>query len=45
MCAHNELGGMMPGMATLAPDNKGQHIVHAGGSYTSYVQLSVKALS
>jgi predicted acyl esterase len=40
---HNRLGGIMPGVANVTPDNHGQHVIHAGKSYASYVLLPVKA--
>ena len=41
---HNALGGMMPDIANICPDNHGQHVIHSGGSYASYLQLPLKAV-
>jgi len=35
----DELGSVMPGTPGATPDNKGTHILHTGGEYTSYLQL------
>ena len=37
---HDLLGGAMPGTATVPADNRGRHIIHTGGRYNSYLQLS-----
>ena len=37
---HNKLGGIMPGVPNVTPDNHGQHVLHTG---KSYVLLPVKA--
>jgi predicted acyl esterase len=39
---HNILGGSMPNMGTVVPDNHGRHVVHTGGSCASYLRLPVK---
>jgi len=39
--ARNALGPMMPMVATYVPSNRGQHIIHTGGSHASYLQLPV----
>ncbi|EYB69265.1 hypothetical protein DEIPH_ctg009orf0003 [Deinococcus phoenicis] len=36
------LGPMMPGLREYTPANNGQHIIHTGGPYASYLQLPVK---
>jgi uncharacterized protein len=41
--AHNTLGPMMPMVADYVPDNRGQHIIHTGGSRASYLLLPVAA--
>ena len=38
----NDLGAIMPGTPAYVPVNKGQHIIHTGGSHPSYLQLPVK---
>ena len=38
----NDLGAIMPGTPGYTPENKGQHIIHTGGSHPSYLQLPVK---
>lgn len=38
----NDLGAIMPGTPAYIPENKGKHIIHTGGTYTSYLQLPVK---
>ncbi|NID09197.1 CocE/NonD family hydrolase [Fibrivirga algicola] len=40
--SRNDLGAIMPGTPGYVPDNKGQHIIHTGGSHASYLQLPVK---
>ncbi|MGY2737157.1 CocE/NonD family hydrolase [Sphingomonas sp. UYP23] len=39
---HHILGGVMPGTANVPAVNYGQHIIHTGGEYASYLQLPVK---
>ncbi len=39
--ARNTLGPMMPMVANYVPANRGQHIIHTGGSRASYLQLPV----
>jgi uncharacterized protein len=39
----NDLGAIMPGIPAFVPENKGQHIIHTGGSHPSYLQLPVKS--
>ena len=41
---HNALGGMMPDIPNISPDNRGQHVVHTGGSHASYLQLPIKSV-
>lgn len=41
--SRNDLGAIMPGTPGYVPDNKGQHIIHTGGSHASYLQLPVKS--
>ena len=41
--AHNVLGADMPAIRDCIPENSGQHVIHTGGSYASYVQLPIKA--
>jgi predicted acyl esterase len=38
---YNVLGPMMPMVADYTPDNRGQHIIHTGGSHASYLQLPI----
>lgn len=40
--SRNDLGAIMPGTAGFAPENKGLHVIHTGGSHPSYLQLPVK---
>jgi predicted acyl esterase len=40
----NLLGPMMPGVRDYTPANSGQHVVHTGGPYASYLQLPIKAV-
>lgn len=40
----NALGAIMPGTPGYVPENKGQHIVHTGGSHPSYLQLPIKSV-
>jgi predicted acyl esterase len=39
--AKNALGPIMPMVADYAPANRGQHIIHTGGSRASYLQLPI----
>jgi predicted acyl esterase len=39
----NLLGTMMPGIGEYTGANSGQHVVHAGGQYASYLQLPIRA--
>ena len=39
------LGTMMPAIREYTPANSGQHIIHTGGSYASYLQLPIQALA
>ena len=41
--AHNALGAHMPAIRDCIPRNSGQHVIHTGGPYASYLQLPVKA--
>lgn len=41
--AKNALGAIMPGTPGYVPENKGQHIIHTGGSHPSYLQLPIKS--
>lgn len=36
------LGTMMPGTREYTPANSGQHVIHTGGQYGSYLQLPVQ---
>ncbi|WP_410814978.1 CocE/NonD family hydrolase [Micromonospora sp. 067-2] len=36
------LGPMMPRLSEYTPANSGQHIIHTGGRYASYLQLPVR---
>lgn len=38
---HNTLGPIMPMVADYKPDNRGQHIIHTGGSRASYLLLPI----
>jgi predicted acyl esterase len=40
----NDLGAIMPGTPGYTPENKGKHIIHIGGSHSSYLQLPIKSL-
>ncbi|MES3001842.1 MAG: CocE/NonD family hydrolase [Pseudomonadota bacterium] len=42
--ARNLLGTIMPGIAEYSGANSGQHVIHAGGAYASYLQLPIKAV-
>ena len=42
--AHNLLGAHMPATRDYIPQNSGQHVIHTGGPYASYLQLPVKAV-
>jgi predicted acyl esterase len=37
------LGGVMPGIDNVRPDNHGRHRIHTGGRHASYLQLSAAA--
>ncbi len=39
---HHLLGGVMPGVSNVEPDNQGRHIIHTGGRYTSYLQVPIR---
>lgn len=41
--ARNLLGTMMPGIAEYVGANSGQHVIHTGGRYASYLQLPILA--
>ena len=43
VCGHNLIGGAMPGMANLTPDNRGRHVIHTGGARASFLQLPMKS--
>ena len=36
---HHLLGGVMPGVGNVVPNNRGRHVVHTGGRYSSFLQL------
>jgi predicted acyl esterase len=36
------LGGVMPGVGNVQPDNHGRHVIHTGGAYASFLQLSLR---
>jgi len=40
--SRNLLGPMMPRVREYSPANSGQHIIHTGGQYASYLQLPVQ---
>jgi uncharacterized protein len=42
--AHNALGAHMPAIRDCIPQNSGQHVIHTGGPYASYLQLPIKAV-
>jgi predicted acyl esterase len=42
--ARNSLGAIMPLLAAYTPENRGQHIIHTGGSRASYLQLPIVAV-
>jgi uncharacterized protein len=44
MSGQNLLGSMMPGIREYLPVNSGQHVIHTGGPYASYLQLPIKAV-
>lgn len=39
--SRNLLGTIMPGIAQYTGANKGQHVIHTGGQYASYLQLPI----
>ncbi len=39
--ARNLLGPMMPMVDDYTPANKGQHVIHTGGTHASYLQLPI----
>ena len=41
--ASNPLGPMMPAVDDYTPANKGEHVIHTGGSRASYLQLPIAA--
>lgn len=41
--SRNLLGTLMPGIREYVGANTGQHIIHTGGDFASYLQLPVKA--
>ncbi|MCP3730010.1 CocE/NonD family hydrolase [Sphingomonas sp. MG17] len=41
--ARNITGPLVPLVTDLTPDNKGQHVIHTGGSRASYLQLPIMA--
>jgi uncharacterized protein len=41
--SHNLLGPMMPNLVEFVPSNRGEHVIHTGGEYASYLQLPVQA--
>lgn len=42
--ARNLLGAHMPATRDYIPQNSGQHVIHTGGPYASYLQLPIKAV-
>jgi hypothetical protein len=40
----NLWGGVMPGTASVVPDNHGRHVIHTGGTHASYLQLPVRTV-
>lgn len=41
--ARNLLGTLMPGIRDYTGANSGQHVIHTGGRYASYLQLPIQA--
>jgi predicted acyl esterase len=41
--SRNLLGTMMPGIREYAGANRGEHVIHTGAAYASYLQLPIKA--
>lgn len=41
--ARPTLGPMMPGLREYIPANSGQHVIHTGGEYASYLQLPLQS--
>lgn len=39
----NLLGGVMPRLGTVVPENSGRHIVHAGGEHESYLRVPTRS--
>ena len=42
--SRNLLGTMMPGIQEYVGANSGQHVIHTGGEYASYLQLPVQVM-
>jgi predicted acyl esterase len=42
--SRNLVGTLMPGIRDYTGANSGQHVIHAGGAYASYLQLPIQAL-
>jgi predicted acyl esterase len=40
--AKNIMGTLMPGIREYSGANSGQHVIHTGGKYASYLQLPIK---
>ncbi len=41
--AQNSLGTIMPATREYVPQNTGQHVIHTGGAFASYLQLPIKS--
>ncbi len=42
--SRNLVGTMMPGLREYTGVNSGQHVIHTGGRYASYLQLSIQSI-
>ena len=42
--AQNALGPVMPAIREYVPQNSGQHVIHTGGRYPSYLQLPIQTV-
>jgi predicted acyl esterase len=42
--SRNLVGTLMPGIRDYTGVNSGQHVIHTGGAYASYLQLPIQAL-
>jgi len=41
--SYNPIGGMMPNIPNVVPQNRGRHVIHTGGDFASFLQLPVQA--